>query len=154
MAKKKSKNIYYIIAAIVVVVILVALYMRGPAEEAPEAVTEEPEVVEVPEEIPEPTVPTEYLGDELISNAVCVGSEIQATIANTGTVTETIGDKLIVQVNGLVVRAPVCEKMTVGPGESVRCTNVAGPFPVREGKENLVVVKLKGASAQATVTCE
>ncbi|MBW2982013.1 hypothetical protein KY343_03980 [Candidatus Woesearchaeota archaeon] len=154
MAKNKSKNLYYIIAAIVVVVILIAIFMRKPAEEVPEEVVEEvPEEVVQEEVIPEPTVPTEYVGT-IVSDAVCVGDEIQATITNTGDQTETIGDKLIVQVNGLVVRAPICEKMTLAPGESVRCSDVSGPFPIRAGKENLVIVKLKGDSAQATVTCD
>ena len=152
MAKKSKKNMYYIVAAVVIVVVLIAIFMRKPAEEAPEA----PEVPTTPTTpaVPEPTVPTEYVGDQLISNAVCVGDEIMATITNTGTSTETIGDKIVVQVNGLVVRAPICDKMILGPGESVSCTDVSGPFPIRAGKENLVIVKLKGASAQATVTCE
>jgi hypothetical protein len=155
MAKKK-KNIYYIIAAIVVVVVLVAWFMRKPAveeeKEMPEEAAEEmPE--EAAPEMPTPKVPTEYVGD-ILSDVVCIGDEIQATITNTGDQTEKIGDKLVVQVNGLVVRAPVCEKMTLAPGESVRCSDVSGPFAIRTGKENLVIVKLKGDSSQATVTCE
>ena len=149
MAKKKSKNVYYIVAAVIIVVLIAVFMLRKPAEEVPE--------VEVPEEeeivIPEPTVPTEYIGT-ILSDAVCVDNEIQATISNTGETTETIGDKIVIQLNGLVVRAPTCEKMTLAAGENTRCSDMSGPFPVRTGKANLIVVKLKGDSSQATITCD
>ena len=155
MAKKKSKNVYYIVAAVIIVILVAVFMLRKPADvgsdvpDVPDVETEqEPEVV-----IPEPTVPTEYVGS-ILSDAVCVDDEIQATITNTGDLDETIGNKLIVQVNGLVVRAPVCEEMDLAPGESTRCSDMSGPFPIRTGKENLVIVKLKGESSQATVTCD
>jgi hypothetical protein len=153
MAKKKMKNVYYIVAAVIIVVLIAVFMLRKPAEEAPEAPEAEAEAEKEAEVIPEPTVPTEYIGT-ILSDAVCVGDEIQATISNTGETTETIGDKIIVQVNALVVRDPGCDEMTLAPGENTRCSDMSGPFPVRVGKQNQVVVKLKGDSAQATVTCD
>jgi len=158
MAKKsKNNNIYYIAAAVIVVVIIVVLMMRKPAEpEVTEPEVTEPEVVEE-EPVPTPSVPTEYVGDQIISNAVCVGKTIQATIKNTGTETVEIGRGMTIQLNGMAISRPVCEKTTVAAGESIKCDNLAGPLAglIRTGgKQNEIVVKLKAASAQATVTCD
>ena len=147
MAKKKMKNVYYIVAAVIIVILIAVFMLRKPAEEVPEEVVPEEVVEEEAEEIPEPEVPTEYIGT-ILSDAVCVDNEIQATISNTGETTETIGDKIIVQVNSLVVRAPTCDEMTLEPGESTRCSDMSGPFPVRAGKQNLVFDFGRGALGQ------
>lgn len=157
MAKKKN-NVYYIAAAVIVVIVIAVLLMRKPAEMPEEPEVVEPEVVVEEEEVvlPEPEVATEYAGDEIIANAVCIGREIQAVITNTGTETVEIGRGLTIQINGNAVVKPDCEKTTVAAGESIQCDNLAGPLVglVKPGKQNEVVVKLKAASAQATVTCE
>ena len=154
MAKKSKKNMYYIVAAVVIVVVLIAIFMRGPKEEAPTAPTAPTEPTAPV--VPEPTVPTEYVGDKTISNAVCIGREIQATITNIGSESVEIGRSMTIQVNGNAVARPGCEKTTLAAGESIYCDNLAGTLIglVRPGKQNEIVVKLKASSAQATVTCE
>ncbi|MBW2965975.1 hypothetical protein KY342_02620 [Candidatus Woesearchaeota archaeon] len=151
-----KKNMYYIVAAVIVVVIIAVLLMRKPA--APE-ITEpeitEPEVVEEEEKIvlPKPKVETEYKGDELISDAVCADGKIGAIITNTGTESASIPKDIKILLRGMVVIDPDCEKMTLSAGESITCENVAGHFPTGTGQQQ-IMVRLKGAEAQATVTCE
>ena len=153
MAKTK-KNIYYIAAAVIVVVIIAVLLMRKPAEVPEEPEVEEPEVVEEEEEVlPEPKVATEYKGDELISDAVCADGKIGAIITNIGEEEATIPKDIKILLRGMVVIDPDCEKMTLAAGESILCENVAGHFSTGTGKQQVTVI-LKGASAQATVTCE
>jgi hypothetical protein len=153
MAKKKMKNVYYIVAAVIIVVIIAVYLLRQPAapeEAAPEA-PEAPEAA--PEAPPEPEVPTEYVGDELVSNVICADGKISGVVTNTGAETATLAKDIIIQVNAMPVVRPDCEKTVLAPGESINCDNLAGQFPVREAKPNQIVVKAKGQSAQATVTC-
>jgi len=150
-----KKNVYYILAAVVVIVIVVFLVMRKPAE-APAEVPQAP-VVEEPEApvLPEAEVPTEYAGEaEMVTSAVCADGKVGAVLTNVADQEVTLMDEWKVQIRGLVVKEPGCDKTTLAPGESTTCTNLNGPFPVVSGL-NEIVVRMEGAKeGQATVTCK
>jgi hypothetical protein len=151
--EKQNKNLYYIIGAVVVVVVLVLVWMQmkpasetGPETQAP--------VVERPV-LPEPEVPTEYVGEgKMVTNAVCTEEgKIGAVITNIADSTVEIGKDIKILLRGLVVKTPGCDKTELAPGESTTCTTLNGPFPVISG-QNEVVVRIAGAKeGKATVTC-
>ena len=148
---EQNKNTMYIIAAVIVIVIIALAVWQPWAKKEP--VVNEP-VVQEPEEptLPEPEVPTDYEGDALVSDAICVGGKIAATITNTGTANAVIGKDMTVSVNSLVVKNPGCEVSELEPGQSTRCSNMNGNFKVRTGK-NEVLVRTSAEQGQATVTC-
>ena len=151
-----NKNLYYIIGAIVVIVVVVLLVInRQPPEEAPPAVpapapAPEPEPEPV---LPEPEVPTEYVGAELVSNAVCANGKIGAIITNVGEDTVSIGKDLKILMRGLVIKEPGCDKDELAPGEQTTCTTLNGVFPVIDGKNEILIRSIGGLEGKATVTC-
>ena len=150
----EKKNLYYILAAVVLVVVVVLLFaMKKPAEvpaPAPVAPVVEPETPV----LPEAEVPTEYAGEsEMVTSAVCADGKVGAIITNVANIPVTLMAEWKIQIRGLVVKEPGCDKTTLEPGESTTCTTLNGPFPVMDGENEIIIRMGNAKEGKATVVC-
>ncbi len=111
---------------------------------APEITTPEEQILEKAPPT-EPTAPLTYL-----SNVVCEGDTIQATVTNTGDETWK-GIKTFL--NGGWDKEPGCEKYDLEPGESTVCTAIDFPIVYRNNKQNVVQIDANGESELVKINC-
>ncbi len=126
----------------------------APAPVEPEAPVVTEPVAPVEPTLPEPEVETEYAGesDEVVTEAVCSEGKIGARLTNTGDSAVTIGKEMRILLRGMVVKDPGCETVDLASGASTVCTQLNGPFPVVDGK-NEVLIRIGSTEVKATVIC-
>ncbi|MBR9691829.1 hypothetical protein GOV06_03495 [Candidatus Woesearchaeota archaeon] len=90
---------------------------------------------------------------KIISSMKCVEDRIQAVIKNTGDTEATMVKDIKVILNGLLVVDPVCEKLTLAPGEETQCQDISGHIAIRTGKVNSVQINLLRDRAIEYVDC-
>jgi hypothetical protein len=117
-----------------------------PEEQIPEEAppTEQVPIEPVIEE-PKQTVPSTYL-----SNVVCEGDTIQATVTNIGTKS---WKGIRTFLNGGWDKEPGCEKFDLEPGESTVCTTIDFPIVYRSNRQNVVQIDANGESELIKINC-
>lgn len=124
---------------------------QAPAPTEPE--TEEETSEESEEKIEEPDK-TEIVTElEMVSQARCYDKKIEATVSNPTNETLVLGDTAKIMVNGLVSAYPDCNKLEIGPGESVYCQDITGALTLKEDQKVKIQINMEGERSLTIVEC-
>ncbi len=116
----------------------------------------EPEPIPEPVPEPEPTATVEgplIDGIEVLSEVRCLDNKIELILTNPSNRTIKIGYNAKIILNGLISAFPECDKLEIGPYESVYCADISGPLSIRKGTKNKIQFNTDRDSDFFIVSC-
>lgn len=141
-------------ALLAIALMVMAFGCMAPEEEAPAA----PVVQDEPLPEPEPTTTTPETTPSgaqvsMLTDVVCLGDRITATIANTGDADWVLNEDIKIILNGGWDKEPGCAAESLAPGENMVCDQIDFPIVQKAGKKNVVVVTAAGERQTEDIVC-